>query len=192
MKRMSLDLLHEEISDCHKCELHKDDNIPQLATYNENAKIFMVAHGPKNDELYCNNYFETQSGRYLKKLLEQANMKPDDIYFAHIVRCFSVADNKKIPEKSLQACRGWLWKELTIQKPKVIITLGHRPTNMMLVYPKSKVITSYIGDILDVGYTNSKIAPWYDIGYVLSRGKALDDRTIEFLQKVNKYANEAD
>lgn len=59
-----------------------------------------------------------------------------------------------------------------------IVTLGQTPTRMLLKLPKSFKMGNYVGKRFN------NVVPWYSPEHLLTRGKKLEQQTIELLGKL--------
>jgi len=69
-------------------------------------------------------------GDFLRKLLRSAGLSYERVWATFLFHC---PTRGKIPTKAdLQQCKKWLWRELTLVRPKVVFAFGMGPTSLLL------------------------------------------------------------
>ncbi len=186
-----LDHLHQDNKDCRLCELRSGCNQVVVGNGNAKAKIFVVGEYPNYDDDLDGQAFSSMSnrGKLLLKILDKSEIGFHNIYFTNIVKCKPAGTN--IPNKEhIQTCKVWLWKELKLIQPKVVVTLGKIPTKLIFKLTKSFALK----DIILCGakplpYMTECVAfSWYSLGYLFNRGRELEQQTIDFFKDLKQYA----
>lgn len=178
-----LNVLQEEIRGCEKCGLRKKCN-QVVAGRGTISPLFIVGEWSDSEDDLMGEPFSNRAGQFFFKLMVQAGLNPDDTYFTNMVKCKYRDQNSNASLDAIAACKGWLWKELELQQPKVVVTLGTVVTSLLLKKVKLKNV---IGESQKVSYINAAIFPWYSHTYLLQRGKAWDEKTIELLKRIKEY-----
>ena len=123
----SKDKLMEELSidvdSCKKCELWKTRNKPLVGDGSVNANIAVIGESPGYNEDIQGRAFVGEAGKVLDKLLGLINLKRDEIYITNILKCHP-PKNHNPNRQEINSCIGYLHKQISIIRPKVIITLG--------------------------------------------------------------------
>ena len=105
---------------------------------------------------YDENHKLLSSGVILQKLLDEINLKLEDIYFLEAIKCYP--KNRKFLNACSKNCKKYLFKQLDIIKPKVVLSLGDAVTKSILDI-KYKKFSDVVGKTFNVnGY---KVIPIY-------------------------------
>jgi uracil-DNA glycosylase len=128
-----LQLIHSEILECTKCELHKNRTqaVPGEGPYD--ARIMFVGEGPGQNEDEQGRPFVGAAGKFLTELLESIGLKRSDVFITNIVKCRP--PNNRAPRKSeTEACNPYLQSQIRLINPRIVCALG------------TPAITTLIGD----------------------------------------------
>lgn len=118
-----LQLIHSEVLECTKCELHRSRTHAVPGEGPIDAKIMFVGEGPGQNEDEQGRPFVGAAGRYLTKLLESIGLNRSDVFITNIVKCRP--PNNRAPRKSeIEACNPYLQSQMRLIKPRVICSLG--------------------------------------------------------------------
>ena len=75
--------------------------------------------------------FVGAAGKLLTELLTKIGLKRSDVYIANILKC-RPPENRDPSQEEVEACKGHLFKQIEIIKPKVVCTLGNFATQTIL------------------------------------------------------------
>jgi DNA polymerase len=67
--------------------------------------------------------FVGQAGKFLDELLASINLQRADVYIANVVKCRPPNNRDPLPGE-IEACGGYLQKQLEIINPQMVVTLG--------------------------------------------------------------------
>ena len=96
------------------------------------------------------------SGVMLQKLLDEIDIKLEDTYFLEAIKCYP--RDRKYLNKCGQNCKKYLYKQLNIIKPKMVLSLGDAATRAILDIDYKKY-SEVVGKEFDInGY---KVIPVY-------------------------------
>jgi len=141
----SLDQITKDILSCQRCELRQTATRPVVGNGNVGAKYFLIGEAPGREEDESGVPFVGSAGRRLDKLLELANIDINDCYLSNVCRC-RPPSNRTPRKKEIQACVDFLWREIKLVQPAVIITLGSTPLSLFCPYG----VTQVHGTIMDI------------------------------------------
>ena len=154
-------------NDIHKCKLcssmvEKFTNNKTVAIGARND-IVILGEAPANNgwrksgiAWYDVNHKLLPSGVILQKLLDEIGLKLEDTYFLEAVKCYP--KDRKYLSKCSSNCKVYLFKQLDIIKPKIILVLGDAATKTILDF-KYKSFKDVVGKtFLLNGY---KVIPIY-------------------------------
>jgi uracil-DNA glycosylase family 4 len=121
-----LDDLHETIDQCRKCESSISGLCKPIRMFRGlPAAVMIVGQGPGKKERSLGFAFAGQSGRRLDEWLWQCRRRGgarDGIYLTSVVKC--VKRSEKELEVMVQNCRPYLDQQISLIRPRLIITLG--------------------------------------------------------------------
>lgn len=110
----------EKVKGCSKCGLCKP--IKVLGVGPAPCDLVFVGESPGEYEEKLGKPFVGKAGKLLTKLLTKVSINREDIYISNIVKCRP--PNNQTTTESSQICREWLYEEIKIVKPKVIVLMG--------------------------------------------------------------------
>src|SRR5205807_880478 len=126
-----LQLIHSEILECTKCELHKSrtNAVPGEGPYD--AKIMFVGEGPGQNEDEQGRPFVGAAGKFLTELLESIGLKRSDVFITNIVKCRP--PNNRAPRKSeIETCNPYLQSQIRLINPRILCALGTPAINTLI------------------------------------------------------------
>lgn len=126
--------------------LQKAKLIPSLANEvfvfsqgEPNAGIAVVGESPGPPDAESEKPFQGPSGDLLNRILSAIGLKRQHAYFTNIVKFISQGD--ELTPEIIKFFTPFVWRELNVVKPKVVLLLGNTPTKALLntKQPISKV-----------------------------------------------------
>lgn len=129
----SLEQLTKDILSCQKCELRQNATAPVPGLGNIGSKYLLLGEAPGFNEDEQGIPFVGQAGRRLDKLLALANIDINDCYLSNTIRCRPY-QNRDPRKKEIRSCVEFLWREIRLVKPEIIITLGSLPLSLFCNY----------------------------------------------------------
>lgn len=118
-----LDLIHDDILACSRCELREGCAAPVPGDGDSTARYLLIGEAPGKEEDETGVPFVGKSGKRLEQMLALAGISINDCYFSNTVRC-RPPGNRDPKKKELMACRDYIWREIEAIDPEVIITVG--------------------------------------------------------------------
>ena len=146
----TLDLIAEEVRSCTKCRLHQGTRNGVPGEGNPNAEILFIGEGPGFHEDAQGKPFVGPAGKLLTEMLARAGLKREDVFIANIVKHRPPGNRDPMPDE-IEACWGYMERQIAEIKPKLIVTLGRH--SMMQFFGPSARITGVHGTV----------RPWRDI-----------------------------
>ena len=175
-------MIELEVLSCTRCSLHKQCNQIVPGNGQPSSPLLILNAGTDKEDDLMGEPLSGRAGQLFFKLLEQSGIDTKYIYITNMVKCAG-----PISDFSIKSCKYWVWQEIQLIKPKVIVTLGEHPTYLLLQNLKASFqMKDVVDKIHQVSYTEAKIMPWYHPNYLLNRGKAWDKKTIDFFKKVKE------
>jgi len=172
---MTLEAIREEIGDCTRCKLHKGRKNIVFGEGDPKAAIVFVGEGPGFEEDQQGRPFVGAAGQLLTDIIVKGmKVRREDVYICNIVKCRPPENRNPEPDE-VAACIGFVKKQITAIKPKVIVTLGNVPTQNLLNTKQG--ITKMRGTWQE--YEGIPLMPTFHPSYLLrspgEKGKAWED-----------------
>jgi len=118
-----LELIHSEILECTKCELHKSRTKAVPGEGSHDARIIFVGEGPGQNEDEQGRPFVGAAGKFLTELIESIGLKRSNVFITNIVKCRP--PNNRAPRKSeVEACNPYLRSQIRLINPRIVCALG--------------------------------------------------------------------
>jgi DNA polymerase len=118
-----LPMLKSMIENCTKCELHKTRTNFVFGVGNSNAKVMVIGEAPGADEDKKGEPFVGRAGQLLDKMLLAINFPREEVFIANILKSRPPGNRDPQPNE-VAACEPYLWKQIDIIKPKMILCVG--------------------------------------------------------------------
>jgi len=158
--------LEQIAMECRKCRLASSRTNVVFGVGNPEANLLFIGEGPGRDEDLKGEPFVGRSGKLLDRLCEEElGMTRKDFYIANVVKC-RPPDNRDPLDDEIQACRGFLEKQIEIINPKVIVALGNYSTRFVL--NKTEGIKALRGKIYSIN--ERYVVPTYHPAAALRAG----------------------
>lgn len=130
--RARLQLLDEQfVRGCTRCGLHANRTQTVFGVGHPRPQIVFVGEGPGADEDAQGIPFVGRAGQLLTRMIAAMTLTREQVYICNVVKCRPPA-NRTPAEEEMQTCSPYLWRQLEILRPKVIVALG-RPAAQMLL-----------------------------------------------------------
>lgn len=129
---LTLASIREEIGDCTRCKLHRGRKNIVFGEGDPKAKLVFVGEGPGFEEDQQGRPFVGAAGQLLTDIIVKGmKIQREDVYICNIVKCRPPENRNPEPDE-VEACIGFVKKQIQSIKPKVIVTLGNVPTQNLL------------------------------------------------------------
>lgn len=132
-----LSVLAERASACSICGLRQTASSVVFGEGHSKAGLMFVGEGPGAEEDKQGRPFVGPAGQLLDRILEAAQISRQEVYIANVVKCRPPGN--RLPDRDeVEACLPYLWQQIALIKPKIIVCLGSLATQS-LVDPKAKI-----------------------------------------------------
>tara|TARA_A100000164_G_C21717505_1_gene681212 strand:+ start:121 stop:711 length:591 start_codon:yes stop_codon:yes gene_type:complete len=184
---IELEQLKTEYSSCEICSLcPKNSGINGVVkSSGPVSSLAIIGEAPGADEDAAGEPFVGRAGKMLDKLLEGAKIKRHQLFITNAVKCRPTQNNGKKNRTptvdECESCRPWLYKEIELVKPKVIVTLGKTSTESVLALPKNFTLGDYINNPNEANIgesTYTVVACWHP-SYLMQHGRKKFDEAVE-------------
>jgi len=112
-----------EVSVCTKCDLCKGRTKAVPGEGNPHAKVMFIGEGPGFHEDKQGRPFVGPAGQFLEELLASINLKRADVFITNVVKCRPPGNRDPLPAE-IDACNGYLDRQIAAIDPQFIVTLG--------------------------------------------------------------------
>lgn len=127
----SLDELYNSIHNCQKCPLGATRNKFVFGVGNKNADVMLIGEAPGAEEDKQGIPFVGRAGQLLTDILKAINFDRNDVYIANILKCRPPNNRNPLPAE-MNECTPYLYKQIELIKPKVILCLGLIAANSLI------------------------------------------------------------
>jgi len=170
--------IREDLGECTRCKLHKGRNKIVFGDGSVKAKLVFVGEGPGADEDKQGLPFVGRAGKLLTQMIEAMGLQRSDVYICNVVKC-RPPDNRQPEKDEVTACSPFLFRQLDVLQPKVIVCLGSTAAQTLL--QTNRGISHFRGEWLD--FRGYKMMATYHPAYLL-RNPAAKGEVWKDLQKV--------
>lgn len=116
---------------CTDCKLSQSRTHVVFGDGDPKADLMFIGEGPGFHEDQQGLPFVGPSGNLLEALLGEIGLKRGDVYIANVVKC-RPPGNRDPQTEEIDACKGYLRKQLELIQPRVVVTLGNFSTKLLL------------------------------------------------------------
>lgn len=126
-----LEGLAATVAGCTRCCLAEGRKNVVFGSGNPAADLMLVGEGPGAEEDRQGLPFVGPAGELLTKIIQAIEMKREEVYIANVVKCRPPGNREPQPDE-VQACRGYLEKQISLVQPKVLVALGRTAAQTLL------------------------------------------------------------
>ncbi len=137
----TLEQLNKVLSNCTLCSLSESRKKVVFGVGNPKAELMFIGEAPGADEDRQGEPFVGRAGQLLNKIIEAMEMKREDVYIANILKC-RPPDNRNPLQIEADTCFPYLYKQIEIISPKLIVALGLVATTHLLKLEKGTTLKS--------------------------------------------------
>ena len=158
-----LTALRADIGDCTRCKLHRLGRTQVVfGVGNPDADLMFVGEAPGRDEDLQGFPFVGRAGQLLTKIIEAIALKREDVYIANVIKCRPPENRNPEPDE-VETCEPFLFRQIDIIKPRVIVALGKFAAQALL--RTLDPISRLRGRVYD--YRGAKLIPTFHPAYLL-------------------------
>ena len=121
----ALRAVREEIGEnCSRCKLHTLGRRQIVfGVGNPRADLMFVGEAPGADEDIQGEPFVGKAGQLLTKIIEAIGLAREQVYIANVIKCRPPGNRNPEPDE-VEKCEPFLFRQVDIVRPKVIVALG--------------------------------------------------------------------
>lgn len=124
-------LRQTEVEGCTKCVLCERRTQTVFGEGDPDAKLMFIGEGPGETEDKTGRPFVGRAGELLDKMIVAMGYKREDVYIANVVKCRPPGNRAPTPVE-VEACWGFLKRQLMTIQPRAIVTLGGPAAKLIL------------------------------------------------------------
>ena len=126
-----LEALAQTAAGCTACRLSENRTTVVFGDGDPLADLMFIGEGPGFNEDQQGLPFVGKSGNLLEQLLDEIGLHRKEVYIANVVKC-RPPNNRDPQQEEIEACKGYLRRQLELIQPKVVMTLGNFSTKLLL------------------------------------------------------------
>jgi len=119
------------VADCTKCRLCESRTRTVPGEGPADAQLVVVGEGPGRTEDETGRPFVGQAGQLLTKILAAIDLKREQVFICNVVKC-RPPENRTPQYDEAAACTPYLFRQIDLLKPKVILAMGNAAAQTML------------------------------------------------------------
>jgi uracil-DNA glycosylase len=151
------------IGECTRCKLSGLGRTQVVfGVGHPNADLMFVGEAPGADEDVQGVPFVGRAGQLLTKIIEAIGLGREDVYIANVIKCRPPQNRNPEPDE-IATCEPFLFQQIDLIKPKVIVTLGKFAAQCLL--RSEEPISRLRGRLFD--YRGAKLIPTFHPAYLL-------------------------
>jgi DNA polymerase len=159
----ALTAIRTDLGDCTRCKLHTLGRKQIVfGVGNPAADLMFVGEAPGADEDIQGEPFVGRAGQLLTKIIEAMGLRREDVYIANLIKCRPPQNRNPEPDEMVQ-CEPFLFRQIDVIKPKVIVALGKFAAQALL--RTTDPITRLRGR--EYQYRDAILMPTYHPAYLL-------------------------
>jgi uracil-DNA glycosylase len=152
-----------DIGDCTRCKLHAQGRRQIVfGVGSADADLMFVGEAPGADEDIQGIPFVGRAGQLLTKIIEAIGLRRDDVYIANVIKC-RPPGNRNPEQDEVETCEPFLFRQVDIIQPKVIVALGTFAARALL--RTLDPISRLRGRVFE--YRGAKLVPTFHPAYLL-------------------------
>jgi len=149
-----------------------------------NATIAVVGESPGPPDADSEKPFQGPTGDLLNRILASIGLNRANTYLTNIVKYISAGD--EITPELIKFFTPFVWRELAVVKPKVVLLLGNTPTKALL--NTKQAISKVRGEFQEIN--GLKFMPTFNPAYLL-RDPTKKREVWEDIKRVRSFLDEA-
>lgn len=181
--RTTLPLLQKIVKNCRKCLLADTRKNVVFGEGNPMARLMFIGEAPGEEEDIHGKPFVGKAGKLLDQLIERIGLKRENVYICNVLKC-RPPDNRDPEEEEIESCRGYLFSQIELIRPKIISTLGRHAYNTL--FGVDERITKVRGKLKE--YRGITLLPTYHPSFLLRNQDKIKEvwDDMELLRKLLK------
>lgn len=160
--------IDQEVKACRQCSNIVDFRQQTVfGTGDLDAKVCFMGEAPGADEDRQGVPFVGRAGQLLTKIIQAMKLSREEVFILNALKCRPPQNRTPVPEE-IQACRGFVQRQLDVIQPEYIVCLGAVAVRSLLQSDKS--IGRLRGEFYK--YRGAKVVVTYHPSYLLRNENA--------------------
>lgn len=181
-----IDSLHNIVSHCTLCQYAKNRKNVLFGYGNTQAKVMFVGDCNSIMEDSNGQFYIDKTGELLKNMIEKVlHIKKEEVYITNVLKCLPL-NPLDISKNEVNICKEYLYKQIEIINPKIIVTLGDKAYNYLTNDTDWSKIRGNV-----IKHKNYTILPMYHPNMIL-RNPTLKKEAYAHMLKLNIFLNESE
>lgn len=126
-----LDELKVQAEACTQCRLAETRTNVVFGVGSPDAEVMVVGEAPGKNEDLQGEPFVGRAGQLLDELLAGAALSRETVYISNVLKCRPPNNRDPRPDE-IEACKGYLRRQIPLVSPVVVVTLGNFATKLLL------------------------------------------------------------
>ena len=122
---MTLKSLAKKIKVCKKCRLWKNRINAVPGEGSSRAKIMFIGESPGRKEDETGKPFMGMAGVFLDQLFKKNKIRRKNVFITSVVKCRPPGNRNPKKDEVKTCVKAYLFKQINLIKPKVIVLLGN-------------------------------------------------------------------
>jgi uracil-DNA glycosylase len=124
--------IRSDLGECTRCKLHTLGRAQIVfGVGSPTARLMFVGEAPGQDEDRQGIPFVGRAGQLLTRTIERLGLRRDDVYIANVIKCRPPGNRDPEPDE-VATCQPFLFRQIDVIRPKVIVALGAFATHALL------------------------------------------------------------
>ncbi len=128
----SLEAIATAVHDCTACPLAAGRLTAVPGDGDPSSEILFIGEGPGQKEDATGHPFVGAAGKFLDELLKAIGKVRADVFVTNVVKCRPPENRDPEPEEITTCTDLYLWKQIDLMNPKLIVTLGRHSMGLFL------------------------------------------------------------
>lgn len=128
---MGLDEIAATVRQCTKCGLCRARANAVPGEGRADARLVVVGEGPGATEDETGRPFVGRAGQLLTEILAAIELPREQVFICNVVKC-RPPENRKPQQDEIDACVPFLYRQLSLIRPKVIMAMGNTAAETLL------------------------------------------------------------
>jgi len=158
----SLDRVRADLDGCTRCKLCSGRKTIVIGEGNPRAELIFVGEGPGEQEDIQGRPFVGKAGQLLDRMIAAIGLSRDQVYICNVIKCRPPGNRNPEPDE-IEACNPFLYRQLDLIRPKVVVALGKFSAQTLL--QTEERISNLRGRFHS--YRGAKLMPTWHPAYLL-------------------------
>lgn len=126
-----LETLRLTAESCTDCRLAETRTNVVFGVGTPDADVMIIGEAPGKNEDLQGEPFVGAAGKLLDRLMDEVGISREQVYIANVLKCRPPGNRDPRPDE-IDACKGYLRRQLELIEPTVVVTLGNFATKLLL------------------------------------------------------------